>query len=96
MHVRTRYAAVSDETPSADANLGAIHHSPRARPTQTLWAQRPLHVQGGRLVAARLCAEQLQVGLVSDLTGFLRWVRPESIVSEQEAQRWVRSTRFQP
>lgn len=64
MHVRTLYAAVSDETPSADANDGATRERHNAKATQTLWAERPLHVHGGRLTAVRLTGEQLHVGFV--------------------------------
>ena len=41
MHVRTFYAAVSEETPSADANDGATLERHNAKATQTLWAERP-------------------------------------------------------
>lgn len=44
MHVRTFYAAVSDETPSADASDAATRERHNAKATQTLWAERPLHV----------------------------------------------------
>jgi hypothetical protein len=96
MHVRTFYAAVSGELPSADGHNGPARQSPHARPTQTLWAERPLQVRGGRLTAVRLSGDQLQVGFVPDSTGSLRWVRPESLLSEQEAQAWARCTRFRP
>lgn len=94
MHVRTFYAAVSDETPSADASDTATRERHNAKATQTLWAERPLHVHGGRLTAVRLTGEELHVGFVPASTRSLQWVRPESIVSEQEVLAWVHSTRF--
>lgn len=94
MHVRTFYAANSDETPTADANDGATRQSHNAQATQTLWAERPLHVHGGRLTAVRLTGEQLHVGFVPASTRCLQWVRPETIVSEPEVRALVKSTRF--
>lgn len=98
MHVRTARAAVSDETtsPHTETRAKQAHLDGRPQPTRTLWAHRPLHVHDGYLVGVRLHDGQLQVGFVSNDTGFVKWVRPESVMSEREADRWIRSSRFHP
>jgi hypothetical protein len=96
MHVRNSYAAVSYETtsPHADARAKQAHIDGRPQSTRILWAHRPLHVDGGYLVGVRMHEDQLQVGFVSSDTGFVKRVRPESVMSERAADRWIRSSRF--
>lgn len=61
-------------------------------PTRTLWASRPLSVGGGRLVAVQLRGDELRVGLATD--DGLKWVRPESVLSDAQAEAWARRSVF--
>jgi len=63
-----------------------------SHPTRTLWASHPLSVRGGRLVAVQLRGDELPVGLAT-LDG-LRWVRPESVLSDTQAEAWARRSDF--
>lgn len=93
-YLRTARAA----TAASDAEDNH-QHAPR-RPCaevrasiQTLWASRPLSLGGrGRLVAVRLRGDDLEVGWAT--SDGLRWVRPDRVMSEAQAQAWVRTSRF--
>lgn len=95
MHYRrTTRAAAAASSPDSTARdcLAPRRRGPGHEPTLTLWATRPLTVPGGRLVAVRKRSDVLRVGLVS--SGGLSWVRPESALTEAQAQRWAASSRF--
>jgi len=63
------------------------------QPVQTLWATRPLLLAGGsRVVAVRLNNEGLTVGLAT--ADGLRWVRPERVMNERQAQAWASTSKF--
>lgn len=64
----------------------------RRHSTQTLWASRPMTVRDGRLVAVRLRGDDLQVSLAS--VDGLRWVRPESVLTDAQARRWTSISTF--
>ena len=66
---------------------------PRGR-AQALWASRPLAVHAGRRVAVRLQGEDLQVGLAAP--GGVRWVRPEAVLANAQAQAWAAMSAFSP
>lgn len=93
-YLRTARAA----TPASDADDNHQHAARRplaaARASvQTLWASRPLSLGGGgRLVAVRLRGDDVEVGWATD--DGLRWVRPDRVISEAQAQAWVRTSRF--
>src|SRR5690606_3569323 len=62
------------------------------RSTRTLWASHPLTVRAGCLVAVRLRKGDLQVALAS--SDGLRWLRPEAVLTDAQAQRWARNSKF--
>jgi hypothetical protein len=64
------------------------------RPTQTLWASRPLTVRAGRLVAVKLRGDDLRVGLTTE--NGLRWVRPETVLTTAQAEAWTRTSALAP
>lgn len=90
-YIRTARAAVASPQPD-DARTTPPAPRKTFHPTRTLWASRPLSVRGGRLVAVQLRGDELRVGLAT-LDG-LRWVRPESVLSDAQAEAWARRSDF--
>jgi len=89
-YIRTARAAVASSQPD-DART--TPPAPRKfHPTRTLWASHPLSVRGGRLVAVQLRGDELRVGLATP--DGLRWVRPESVLSDAQAEAWARRSEF--
>ena len=92
-HTRTPRAAVAASAASDRQTRSST--SPKVskyRSTRTLWASRPLTVRAGRLVAVRLRKGDLQVALASG--DGLRWLRPEAVLTDAQAQRWARNSKF--
>lgn len=90
-YVRTARAAVASPQ-SEDARATAPTPRKTFHPTRTLWASRPLSVKGGRLVAVQLRRDELRVGLATD--DGLKWVRPESVLNDAQAEAWARRSVF--
>ena len=95
MHLRYPYAAVDggaqpDGDPSRDFPRSFVD-----RPSITFWAAKPLQVGTGRVIAVRLrAADQIMVRWVDRQTQQARWLPAISVLTEREAQAWVRTTRF--
>lgn len=90
-YIRTARAAVASPQPD-DARTTPPAPRKAFHPTRTLWASRPLSVRGGRLVAVQLRGDELRVGLATP--DGLRWVRPESVLSDTQAEAWARRSAF--
>lgn len=90
-YIRTTRAAVASPQPD-DARTTPPAPRKASHPARTLWASHPLSVRGGRLVVVQLRGDELRVGLAT-LDG-LRWVRPESVLSDAQAQAWARRSAF--
>jgi hypothetical protein len=96
MYVRTPNAAIPVDTSNDNELTNQANLSPPFRSRVTLWAERPLQVRAGRLLGVRLTGQRLQVALVANKTGVLTWVQPSSVLSDAQAETWVKSTRFKP
>jgi len=96
VYLRTPRAATP--APSTEHSLQPFSRRRSAdshQPVQTLWATRPLLLAcGSRVVAVRLNSEGLKVGLAT--ADGVRWVRPERVMSERQAQAWVSTSKFAP
>lgn len=68
--------------------------SSASQPLPTLWASRTFQVRQGRAIGVRLRAGTVQVALVADGADALRWVDAESVLTESQANQWLRTTRF--
>lgn len=90
MHTRHDRAAVD----TTEARRPAARRSANPSTTLTLWAERPLAVRHGRLIAVRLRGDQVQVRLVDSRSGLSRWSYPDGLISEFQAAQWVANSRF--
>jgi len=93
MHTRHDRAAV-DLTEAPQARRPAEQHSANPSTTLSLWAERPLGIADGRLIAVRLRGDQVQVRLVDSRDGLSRWRPAEGLISEFQAAQWVANSRF--
>ena len=91
MHTRHSRAAVdtTEGRQQADAR-----QSRRLAHTITLWAERPLTIRQGRLIAVRLRGDHLQVRLVDPHSGLGTWRSADGLISEFQAEHWVATSRF--
>lgn len=89
MHLRFARAAVA--APAGDATITRPQRP--STPTLTLWSSRPFAVRGGHLVAVRLRDQQLSVRLIRT-DGLATWIRADQVLSEFQAQLWVKTCRF--
>jgi hypothetical protein len=96
MHVRTTNAAIAVDTTNDNERTNQTGITRPTLSRMTLWAERPLQVRAGRLVGVRLTGPRLQVALVANNTGVLTWVQPTSVMTDAQAETWVKSTRFKP
>jgi hypothetical protein len=98
MHVRYSGAAVAS---AQTATTGALEPAGRQRrpttPAQVLWAHKPLVLGRDTLVAVMLREDVLFVRVVgaSAGSGVGRWVPARDVLTEAQANRWAKSTRFQ-
>jgi hypothetical protein len=91
MHTRHSRAAVDTtegRRPAAPRQSHTLAH------TITLWAERPLTVRQGRLIAVRLRGEQLQVRLVDRDSGLSIWRSADGLITEYQAEHWAATSRF--
>ena len=96
MHVRFPFAAV-DAAVLVPSPLDAPHVARAPAPVVvTLWAERPLPVRGGRVVAVRTVDGVLRAGVAGPSSPAVRWVDPASVLTEAQAARWIAGTRFGP
>lgn len=92
-YTRTSRAAVAaPATSDHQAQSPLPEAASRRRSTQTLWASRPMTVRAGRLIAVRLRRDDLRVAIAT--VDGLRWVRPESVMTAAQAQRWTSTSSF--
>ena len=93
-HIRTPFAAVAVEELDliADPRRAPRPCSSAGVPPQTLWADRPLQLRQGRVLGVRERGGQLRVALRG--AQGLSWVAPAEVLTEQQAQVWVRTSRF--
>lgn len=91
MHTLYSRAAVDTRRwslPVVPCHLHTLAH------TITLWADRPLAIRQGRLIAVRLHGDQLQVRLVDRDNGTSIWRPADGLITEFQAQHWVATSRF--
>jgi hypothetical protein len=93
MHIRYPRASVAEGPQQQPSPLPAAVRPP-AEPPQTLWATRPLVVKAGRLVAVRRRGGLLEVGLVRPGQVAIVWKPADSVVTPEEAARWMRQSQF--
>jgi hypothetical protein len=90
MHIRTSRAAVA-----ADTHFHPQNRRPSQRPTTTLWATRPLALRAGRAIGVRLVGGlDVEVAVVPRGEDRLRWLPASVVLTEKQAEVWVRSTQF--
>ena len=87
MHTRHSRAAVDTTEVRRPA-------APRPTHTITLWAERPLSLRQGQLIAVRLRGDQLQVRLVDRDSGLSSLHPAECLISEVQATHWVATSQF--
>lgn len=87
-YTRTARAAVAPAS-SAEEPPRRPHH-----PALTLWATRPLTVASGRLMGVQLRGQELRVALATS-TG-VKWVSPHSVMTPEQAEKWVKHSAFKP
>jgi hypothetical protein len=94
MHLKFPRAAVAADTDRlGQQSSPPAKAGPSAR-TTVLWASRPLQVQAGRLLAVRKRGDVVEVGLVSAGAAALRWVSAATVLTDRQADGWVKTAKF--
>lgn len=98
-YVRYPRAAVAVATGSSDQrskNPRQRTHPPESDTPVVLWASHALPVPGGgRLVGVRrLSSSEIEVGRLKPGATRVEWVPAESLLTEQDARRWLARARF--
>lgn len=99
MHVRVQRAAVAVEpTLSSVTHPGPKTCGPRAPAdaARVLWSSSALLVQAGRLIGVRLRGSSVEVALVRNGADQLRWIPAQEVLTEQQVDLWLRTSRFAP
>jgi hypothetical protein len=96
MHVISPRAAVAIDADAGFTQPLSLVPLPRqqAALVRVLWAYKPLRVSAGRLLAIRLRRGQLDVALVPVNAPGLRWVAASSVLTDVQAEAWVKVSRF--
>ena len=100
MHIRHSRAAVAiDDAASiinraANGRAGLVGRTPAPEALPTLWASRAFPVRQGRLIGVRLRAGTIQAALMAPSAEAVRWVDAQSVLSEAQANQWVRTAQF--
>lgn len=97
MYVKFQNAAVFvDDTLAKQASVSKPKNlATSASPTCiTLWSDRPLAVQKGRLVGVRKSGQSIEVALVATGSTSVTWLPPKSILTQKQIHRWLTNSSF--
>lgn len=98
MHRRFKSAAVAVQETSSPSSLTTYHRSTTdfisPPPGRVLWATHSMSVRDGRVVGVRLAGQMVEVALVREGAERLHWVVAETVLTQFQIEKWLRTSRF--
>ena len=97
MYVRHQNAAVyvgeksTRQTPPCEPKTLPLGPT---EPSKTLWANRPINISRGRLVAVKKTGHSIQVGLVKSGNSPVVWLPPDEVLTQTQINRWLSTSAF--
>ena len=98
MHRRFKSAAVPVQETSSSSGHVDHHRSTNdftsSPPGRVLWATHPMSVGAGRVVGVRLVGQLVEVALVRKCAERLQWVVAETVLTQFQIEKWMRTSKF--
>lgn len=98
MHRRFKSAAVAVQETSSPSSPTTHHRSTTEfsspPPDRVLWATHSMSVGAGRVVGVRLVGQLVEIALVSKGAGRVQWVVADTVMTEFQIEKWLRTSKF--